>query len=45
MVAAIVGSGALRIIDLEKYLSDGATEIVSCGAKGIDACARERQIP
>lgn len=45
MVAAIVGSRVLRVIDLEKYLPDGATEIVSGGARGIDACARERQIP
>ena len=45
MVVAIVGSRGLCVTDLEKYLPEGVTEIVSGGAKGIDACARERQIP
>lgn len=41
MIVAIVGSRGLQINDLGKYLPDGVTEIVSGGAKGIDACARE----
>lgn len=31
----------MYIDDLEKYLPDNITEIVSGGAKGIDTCARE----
>ena len=41
MVVAIVGSRGLCVTDLEKYLPEGVTEIVSGGAKGIDCCARE----
>ena len=39
----IVGSvkAALIIKDLEHYLPEGVTEIVSGGAKGIDVCAKE----
>ena len=36
MVVAIVGSRGLCVTDLEKYLPEGVTEIVSGGAKGID---------
>lgn len=39
MKVAIVGSRGLEVNDLEKYLPDGVTEIVSGGAKGIDSCA------
>ena len=41
MKVAIVGSRSLNIENLEPYLPEGTTEIVSGGAKGIDACARE----
>ncbi|MEG1651706.1 MAG: hypothetical protein RR287_07835, partial [Oscillospiraceae bacterium] len=38
---AIIGSRNLIVNKLEKYLPEGATEIVSGGARGIDTCARE----
>lgn len=38
---AIVGSRNLTINNLEDYLPEGVTEIVSGGAKGVDTCARE----
>lgn len=41
MKVAIVGSRSLNIENLEPYLPEGTTEIVSGGAKGIDTCARE----
>ena len=41
MKVAIVGSRTLKIQNLEDYLPQGVTEIVSGGAKGIDTCARE----
>lgn len=41
MKLAIIGSGGLTVQNLEKYLPDHVTEIVSGGAKGIDTCARE----
>lgn len=44
MRVAIVGSRGLSVTNLEKYLPDGITEIVSGGAKGIDTCAREYAI-
>lgn len=39
MKIAIVGSRTLQIEDLEKYLPKGVEQIISGGAKGIDACA------
>ncbi len=39
MRVAIVGPRNLEIADIGKYLPQGTTEIVSGGAKGIDACA------
>ena len=49
MKLAIIGSRGIKIDDFEKYLSDGVTEIVSGGARGIDECAaayaREKGIP
>ena len=49
MKIAIIGSRNLQVIDIEKYLPPDCTEIVSGGAKGIDACAeqyaRKHQIP
>lgn len=44
MKVAIVGSRSLTVDDLEKYLPDDVTEIVSGGAKGIDTCARDYAI-
>lgn len=41
MIVAIVGSRGLWVKNLEKYLPEGVTEIVSGGARGVDACARE----
>lgn len=39
MRVAVIGSRGLIVNDLEKYLPEGATEIVSGGARGIDTCA------
>jgi len=41
MKIAIIGSRNLLISNLEKYLPDNITEIVSGGAKGVDTSARE----
>ena len=41
MKIAIIGSRTLKIDDFEKYIPEGAEEIVSGGAKGVDLCARE----
>ena len=41
MKVAIIGSRNLRVNNLAKYLPNGLTEIVSGGARGIDACAKE----
>ncbi len=41
MKVAIIGSRNLKIGNLEKYVPKTVTEIVSGGARGIDACARE----
>lgn len=41
MKVAVIGSHSLKVTDLERYLPDGTTEIVSGGARGIDTCARE----
>lgn len=41
MKVAIIGSRNLIINNLEKYIPNDTTEIVSGGAKGIDTCARE----
>lgn len=49
MKLAIVGSRGCMIENLEEYLPDGVTEILSGGAKGIDTCAKryaiEHEIP
>ncbi len=39
MKIAIIGSRGLNVENLDKYLPDGITEIVSGGAKGIDTDA------
>ena len=44
MRAAIIGSRNLHINNLEQYIPDNITEIISGGAKGIDTCAREYAI-
>ena len=41
MKIAVIGSRNLVVTDLQRYLPAGVTEIVSGGARGIDACARE----
>ena len=41
MRIAVVGSRGIIVNDLEKYLPEGVTEIISGGAKGVDSCARE----
>lgn len=41
MKIAIIGSRDLQVTDLERYLPENTTEIVSGGARGIDTCARE----
>ena len=41
MRVAVIGSRGLVVDDLEDYLPNETTEIVSGGARGIDACARE----
>ena len=40
MRVAVIGSRGLQVDDLENYLPDGVTEIVSGGARGIDTCAK-----
>lgn len=40
MKVAVIGSRGLEVENLEKYLPKETTEIISGGAKGIDACAR-----
>lgn len=40
MKVAVIGSRGLKIDNLEWYLPEGITEIVSGGARGIDASAR-----
>ena len=39
MKIAIIGSRDLQVENLEKYLPQCTTEIVSGGARGIDSCA------
>ena len=41
MRVAVIGSRGLRVNDLENYLPPETTEIVSGGAKGVDASVRE----
>ncbi len=40
MKVAVIGSRTLYVSNLQDYLPSNTTEIVSGGAKGIDACAR-----
>lgn len=41
MRVAIIGSRKIEVNNLEKYLPQNITEIVSGGAKGVDSCARK----
>lgn len=41
MIVAVVGSRGLAVNDIQRYLPEGVTEIVSGGARGIDSCAKE----
>ena len=41
MKLAIIGSRGLEIEDIEKYLPENVTEIITGGARGIDRCAEE----
>lgn len=40
MKVAIIGSRTISIKNLEKYIPEGTTEIISGGAKGVDTCAK-----
>ena len=40
MKVAVIGSRDISIENLEKYLPDNVTEIVSGGAKGVDQSAK-----
>lgn len=40
MKVAVIGSRNLKVENIEKYLPENTTEIVSGGAKGIDLCAK-----
>lgn len=44
MKVAVIGSRGLTIDNLGEYLPPETTEIISGGAKGIDACAKEYAI-
>ena len=44
MKVGIIGSRGLTVDNLEQYLPEDTTEIVSGGAKGIDTCARKYAI-
>ena len=41
MKVAVIGSRGLTVLNLGEYLPEGTDEIVSGGAKGIDASAHE----
>ena len=41
MKIAVIGSRGIQIPDIEKYLPKECSEIVSGGARGVDACAAE----
>lgn len=41
MKVAVIGSRSLSVANLSSYLPEGTTEIISGGAKGVDASARE----
>ena len=41
MKLAIIGSRSIEIENIEDYITDEVSEIVSGGARGVDSCARE----
>ena len=41
MKVAVVGSRDILIENLEEYMPENASEIISGGAKGVDTCAEE----
>lgn len=41
MKVAVIGSRNIKEVDLELYLPEETTEIISGGAKGVDTIARE----
>lgn len=41
MRVAVIGSRGMQVKNLGEYLPKETTEIISGGARGIDACARE----
>lgn len=41
MKLGIIGSRTLTVENLEDYIPEGVTEIISGGAKGIDTCAQK----
>jgi hypothetical protein len=41
MKVAVIGSRGLRVEGLEQYLPPQTSQIISGGAKGVDACARD----
>ena len=41
MRVAVIGSRGITVENLQDYLPEGTTEIISGGAKGVDSCARE----
>lgn len=41
MKVAVIGSRELEIEDIEKYIPQNVTEIISGGARGIDRCAEK----
>ena len=41
MKVAVIGSRGLCVPDLEKYLPDEVTKIISGGARGVDTSAKE----
>lgn len=41
MRVAVIGSRGLTVPDLERYLPEGTTEIVSGGARGVDTSAAQ----
>lgn len=40
MKVAIIGSRTLEVSNIDEYLPNETTEIISGGAKGIDRCAK-----
>lgn len=44
MKVAVIGSRGLNVSNLEDYLPKATTEIISGGARGVDACAKKYAI-